>query len=74
MKKTRIEGIVDWYYVGKGYGFIEGEDGERYFAYHSEIQMEGFRKLGKHGQKVTFVPDKDEQGRNVAKEIVIEAE
>ncbi|MFH1101179.1 MAG: cold shock domain-containing protein [Methanobacteriota archaeon] len=30
-------GIVTWYNVQKGYGFIKGEDGKRVFVHKSEV-------------------------------------
>ena len=36
-------------------------DGEDYFAHHTEIQMEGFRKL-KKDQEVSFIPKSGNEG------------
>lgn len=47
-------GTVKWFNNGKGYGFIENEEGgEDIFVHFSSIQVEGFKTL-KEGQKVTF--------------------
>ena len=32
-----MKGIVKWYNIKQGYGFIEGEDGENVFIHKSEI-------------------------------------
>lgn len=47
-------GTVKWFNNGKGYGFIENEEGgEDIFVHYSSIQIDGFKTL-KEGQKVTF--------------------
>lgn len=69
-KKDLMNGTVKWFDVRKGYGFISDEDGVDCFVHFSNINMEGFKRL-KAGQTVTFVQDKDEQGRTVAKEVTI---
>ena len=47
----------------KGYGFITGEDNVDYFVHHSNISMEGYRKLV-DGQSVEFEPSKNEKGQS----------
>ena len=32
-----MKGKLKWFNQEKGYGFIEGEDGEDYFLYRSEV-------------------------------------
>ena len=49
----RTRGIVKWFNVTKGYGFIGRRDGEDVFVHFSAIEMDGFRKL-KEGQRVEF--------------------
>ena len=38
-------GAVKWFDEKKGYGFIEGQDGQDIFVHFSGILSEGFRKL-----------------------------
>lgn len=47
-------GTVKWFNEAKGFGFITPDDGgDDLFIHHSNIDMEGFRKLDE-GQKVEF--------------------
>ena len=50
----RERGMVKWFNVKKGFGFITPDGGgEDVFAHFSAIQSSGFRSL-KEGQKVEF--------------------
>lgn len=44
-------GIVDGFDVGHGYGFIEGDDAQKYYMHRSEV-MDG--RLPLKGQRVAF--------------------
>ena len=46
-------GTVKWFNESKGYGFIEGEDGQDVFVHFSAINSTGFKTLSE-GQNVTF--------------------
>ena len=46
-------GHLKHFMEGKGFGFIERENGEDVFVHHSAIQSEGFRTLS-DGQQVEF--------------------
>ena len=46
-----MRGIVKWFDVRKGFGFITDEEGMDYFVHYSEIQGDGFKKL-RDGQAV----------------------
>ena len=56
-----MTGEVKWFSGGKGYGFIQGDDGRDYFCHQSQIQMDGFRTL-EQGQRVTFEVEESEKG------------
>ncbi|NMA69624.1 MAG: cold shock domain-containing protein [Desulfitobacterium sp.] len=46
-------GKVKWFSKQKGYGFIEGEEGQDIFVHYTSIQGDGFRTL-EEGQGVEF--------------------
>ena len=48
-----MQGKVKWFNSQKGYGFIEGQDGNDVFAHHSQINASGFKNL-EEGQDVEF--------------------
>ena len=37
MNSWKRNGFVEWFDTKKGYGFIKGTDGEKYFVHHSRI-------------------------------------
>ena len=54
-------GKVKWFNEGKGYGFIEAENGTDLFVHFSEIQGDGFKTLTE-GQSVEFEEGVGEKG------------
>lgn len=57
-----MQGTVKWFSDEKGYGFVTPDDGGKdLFVHHSEIRMEGFRKL-EEGQKVSFEKGEGQKG------------
>ena len=54
-------GTVKWFNNGKGYGFIEREEGEDIFVHFSAILGEGFRSL-EEGQRVEFSIEEGPKG------------
>ncbi len=53
---------MKWFNDEKGYGFIQPDDGgDDLFVHHSNIEMEGFRKL-EEDQKVEYNPAKGKKG------------
>jgi cold shock protein len=61
-----MQGYVKWFRAEKGFGFIQGENGQDYFAHFSEIQMEGYKQLSAN-QAVTFDVATGAKGKYAAK-------
>ena len=57
----RILGTVKWFNGGKGYGFIEREEGEDVFVHFSAIMGDGYRNLDE-GQRVEFSVEQGPKG------------
>ena len=57
----RETGTVKWFNSGKGYGFIEREQGEDVFVHYSSIRGEGHRSL-EDGQSVEFTVTQGDKG------------
>ena len=62
------EGTVKWFNDGKGFGFIEQDNGPDVFVHFSEIQDEGFKTL-EEGQKVNFEVTEGQKGPQASKVI-----
>ena len=57
----RENGVVKWFDVKKGFGFITREEGSDVFVHYSSIQGDDFKKL-EEGQKVSFVVNETDKG------------
>ncbi|MEM0467480.1 MAG: cold shock domain-containing protein [Candidatus Thermoplasmatota archaeon] len=55
-----MKGIISWYDIRKGFGFIHGEDGNYVFVHKSEVPFWTifFRK----GDKVEYTIEKTQRG------------
>ncbi len=56
-----LNGTVKWFNAGKGFGFIEREDGEDVFVHFSAINVDGYKSLNE-GQKVQFEVEDGQRG------------
>jgi len=62
MESERLRGTVIWFSSAKGFGFLKREDGGKdVFCHHSQLQMEGYRKLEPE-QEVEFEMGSNERG------------
>ncbi|MCK4927156.1 MAG: cold shock domain-containing protein [Candidatus Aenigmarchaeota archaeon] len=59
-----MEGTVKWFNADKGFGFIEGDDGEDYFVHHTALaEGTGLNE----NDKVSFEPAQTERGKQAQK-------
>jgi CspA family cold shock protein len=59
------KGTVKWFNTQKGYGFITDEDGKDYIFHHTNIVMDGLRKLDAD-DLVEFETESTEDGKEQA--------
>lgn len=64
-------GIVKWFDVKKGYGFILYDNDEEIFVHFTAINQDGFKTLFE-GQKVEFEVTEGARGQQASKVTVIE--
>jgi CspA family cold shock protein len=57
----RESGVVKWFSIRKGYGFIEREGENDVFVHYTGIRGDGYRNLYE-GQHVEFVVEEGEKG------------
>ena len=55
-----MEGKVKWFNRTKGYGFIEGDDGEEYFVHHTALKDVSFIR---ENDRVAFEGADGERGK-----------
>ncbi len=63
-------GKVKWINNGKGYGFIETEEGDDVFVHFSAIQGEGYKTLNQ-GQSVEFEVSEGEKGSQASNVVIL---
>ncbi|HEY70636.1 MAG TPA: cold shock domain-containing protein [Anaerolineae bacterium] len=61
----RVVGTVKWFNSGKGYGFIERDEGDDIFVHYSAIMGDGYRNL-EEGQRVEFSIEETPKGLQAA--------
>jgi cold shock protein len=62
IEESRHRGVVRWFSLEKGFGFIAPEDGgEDVFVRYSSVAGDGFRQLF-DGQRVTYELSDDGRG------------
>ncbi|NIM95243.1 MAG: cold shock domain-containing protein [Anaerolineales bacterium] len=66
----REQGTVKWFNSGKGYGFIEREEGADVFVHYTAIAGDGFRSL-EEGQQVEFSVEQGQKGPQAVDVVVI---
>lgn len=63
-----MKGKVKWYNIKKGYGFIEGEDGEDVFIHKNDVPF--WSIFLNKGEKVEYTKENSKKGSR-AKNITI---
>lgn len=67
---AKYTGIVKWYDVERGYGFISANDGQDIFVHHSQVKEKGNDKDLHEGESIGFDISKSKKGNeaiNVSK-------
>ncbi len=59
-KKKDIQGIVKWYNIKQGYGFIKGKNGRDIFFHKSEIPF--WSIFLNKGDKVEYIEENSKKG------------
>lgn len=62
-----MEGKIKWFNPMKGFGFIEGEDGQDYFVHHSEMPAGA---APKEGESVSFEAVETDKGKQAQKVVL----
>jgi len=58
-----LQGIVKFYNVAKGFGFITDENGEEIFFHKSNVKNTGFRDTLLQGDNVKFELKTEQKGK-----------
>lgn len=67
--ENREQGVVKWFNVSKGFGFITRENGDDVFVHFRSIRGRGHRSLNE-GQKVSFSVFESDKGLQAADVLV----
>jgi CspA family cold shock protein len=67
----RETGVVKWFSIRKGYGFIEREGTDDVFVHFTGIRGDGYRNLHE-GQRVEFVVEQGEKGLQAADVVALD--
>lgn len=59
---SKYTGVVKWYSMEKGYGFLSCNEGDDVFVHHSQIKEKGPNKDLHEGENITFDIQKNERG------------
>ncbi|MBA3064526.1 cold shock domain-containing protein [Candidatus Woesearchaeota archaeon] len=62
-----MEGKVKWFNSRKGFGFVEGEDGQDYFIHHSALEQGVFLR---ENDAVTFEAAETDKGKQAQKVVL----
>lgn len=64
-----MEGTVKWFNRKKGYGFVNGEDGQEYFVHFTAIKQGTFLR---DNDKVSFNPVDGDKGKQAADVVLLQ--
>jgi CspA family cold shock protein len=64
-----MEGKVKWYDIRKGYGFVEGDDGQDYFVHYTSVN-EGVRL--RENDRVSFDQSEGEKGKQAQNVVLLQ--